>query len=68
MRANLIHHCISCKLCDRQFYIVQKPTCWKSDLADRAGIEGCKTNHSARKNVISRLVENINPLHIAQLS
>ena len=38
-------------------------------MAERAGLEGRKTNHSARKTMISRLVEkNINPLHVAQLS
>ena len=30
--ANLIHHCISCKLCDqRHCDKVQKSTCWKSN-------------------------------------
>ena len=38
-------------------------------MADGAGLEGRKTNHSARKTMISRLVDkNVNPLHIAQLS
>ena len=39
------------------------------NMAERAGLEGRKTNHSARKTMISHLVEkNINPLHVAQLS
>ena len=34
-----------------------------------AGIHGRKTNHSARKTIITRLVQsNIHPLHVAQLS
>ena len=38
-------------------------------MAEAAGISGKKTNHSAQKTMISRLVkENVNPLHVAQLS
>ena len=50
---------------------VGKVTLGKSmkNMAERAGLEGHKTNHSARKTMISHLVEkNINPLHVAQLS
>ena len=47
---------------------VGKVTFMKS-MAECAGLKGRKTNHSARKTMISRLVEkNINPLHVAQLS
>ena len=38
-------------------------------MTENAGITGKKTNHSARKTMITKLVEqDINPLHVAQLS
>ena len=38
-------------------------------MAVNAGIHGRKTSHSARKTMITRLVQsNIHPLHVAQLS
>ena len=38
-------------------------------MAHKAGILGHKTNHSARKTMVTRLIQsNIHPLHVAQLS
>ena len=38
-------------------------------MAVNAGLHGRKTNHSARKTMVTRLVQsNIHPLHVAQLS
>ena len=38
-------------------------------MTENAGVTGKKTNHSARKTTITKLVEqDINPLHVAQLS
>ena len=38
-------------------------------MTDSAGISGGKTNHSARKTMITKLVHNdVNPLHVAQLT
>ena len=38
-------------------------------MTDNAGISGKKTNHSARKTMITKLVQNdVNPLHVAQLT
>ena len=38
-------------------------------MTDNAGISGKKTNHSARKTMITILVQNdMNPLHAAQFT
>ena len=38
-------------------------------MTENAGIEGKRTNHSARKTMITKLVQNdTNPLHVAQLT
>ena len=38
-------------------------------MTENAGISGNKTNHSARKTMITKLVEkDTNPLHVAQLT
>ena len=38
-------------------------------MTENAGIERKRTNHSARKTMITKLVQNdTNPLHVAQLT
>ena len=38
-------------------------------MASNAGLTGKKTNHSAQKTMVTRLIQNeVHPLHIAQLS